>query len=194
MSIEVSATAHSNAEPHRVFVLLKDGSTWPRWSMFRAFELERAGSPDPFGVGAVRKFVSSTRRAREEVIELVPDRRLSYILLSGLPLKNYRADVALDGDPTGGTHIHWTAHFEVDNAATRWFWKLVMQYVLATTTSRLAEGAQDASIVTAAETNLTSGSGHPKLRGFGKTVGTRACRVIHRAQHRSNLAPPLRAR
>jgi Polyketide cyclase / dehydrase and lipid transport len=156
MSIEISATARSNARPHQVFALLKDGSTWPQWSMFEAFELERAGSPDPFGVGAVRVFVSTSRRAREEVIELLPDRRLSYVLLSGMPFKNYRADVALDAGPTGGTRIRWAAHFEVENRWTGWFWKLVMHRVLASTASKLAEGAQNTSIVCAAEANLAA--------------------------------------
>jgi len=165
MSIEISATAHSNAGPNQLFALLKDGSTWPQWSMFEAFELERAGSPDPLGIGAVRVFVSSTRRAREEVVELVPDRQLSYILLSGMPFENYRADVVLEPDSTGGTHIRWTAHFEVNSPWTGWFWKLVMHRVLASTASKLAKGAEDASIVSAAEArSSTSG----RATGIGK--------------------------
>jgi len=36
-------TARSRADPHRVLAILKDGSTWPQWSM-PTFELERAGS------------------------------------------------------------------------------------------------------------------------------------------------------
>jgi len=151
MSAVVFATARSRADPHRVFALLKDGSTWPQWSMFKAFELERAGSPDPLGIGAVRVFVSSTRRAREEVVELVPDRQLSYILLSGMPFENYRADVVLEPDSTGGTHIRWTAHFEVSTPWTGWFWKLVMHRVLSSTASKLAQAAENASIVSSAQ-------------------------------------------
>jgi hypothetical protein len=153
MPIEISATAHSHSAPAQVFALLKDGATWPRWSMFKAFELERASSPDPFGIGAVRVFVSTTR-AREEVIELVPDRQLSYILLSGLPFKNYRADVLLEPDLAGGTRIKWSARFEVNKPWTAWFWKFVMQRVLASTASKLAKGAEDPSIVAAAEKHL----------------------------------------
>jgi hypothetical protein len=151
MTIEISATARSNAQPSQVFGLLKDGATWPRWSMFKAFELERAGSPDPLGVGAVRVFVTSSTRAREEVVELVPDRQLSYILLSGMPFRDYRADVLLEPSPASGTNIRWSARFEVNKWWTRWFWKYVMQRVLASTASRLARGAEDASIVAAAE-------------------------------------------
>jgi hypothetical protein len=35
-------------------------------------------------------------RAREEIVELIPDRRLSYVLLSGYPFRDYRADVDLE--------------------------------------------------------------------------------------------------
>jgi hypothetical protein len=152
--IEILATAQSNADPSRVFGLLKDGSTWPRWSMFKAFELERAGIPDPLGVGAIRVFVTRTTRAREQVVEIIPDRQLSYILLSGLPLRNYRADVLLNPGPAGGTLVRWSARFEVEKRWTAWFWEYLMQRVLASTTLRLAKGAEDLSI----------GAGDPKVK------------------------------
>src|SRR6202008_3555440 len=39
-AIHVSATAQSRAPAATVFALLKDGTTWPSWTMFDAFELE----------------------------------------------------------------------------------------------------------------------------------------------------------
>jgi hypothetical protein len=73
-----------------------------------------------------------------------------------MPFKNYQADVDLDADPTGGTYIRWAADFEVEHRWTGWFWKLVMQRVLASTASKLAEGAENSSIVCAAEANLAA--------------------------------------
>jgi len=52
--IEIGVEAFSHAEADDVFRLLRDGSTWPRWSLFDAFELEREGVGDRLGVGAVR--------------------------------------------------------------------------------------------------------------------------------------------
>src|SRR3569833_4651731 len=111
--IEIVASACSSAERSSVFALLKDGSTWPRWSMFTAFELERAGEIDPLGVGAIRVFVSPSRRACEEVVEVVEGRQLSYVLRSGMPFRNYRADVRLKPRSSGVTEISWQARFEV---------------------------------------------------------------------------------
>src|SRR5438067_46868 len=103
------------ADAATVFRLLVDGVTWPTWSPLGSFELERAGNPPAGadrgeGVGAIRIF--RTRRVtgevinREEVVEAVPNRRFSYILLSGLPLRDYRADIDLE-PVDGGTTIHW---------------------------------------------------------------------------------------
>lgn len=152
--INIAATACSSATSSDVFALLKDGSTWPRWSMFSAFELERAGEPDPLGVGAVRVFVSPSRRASEEVVEIVEGRQLSYILLSGMPFRDYRADVCLEPRSSGGTKISWQAHFEVERFGTRWFWKWVMLWALGSTARRLAKAATDPSILSAALANI----------------------------------------
>ena len=75
--------ARTEASASTVFALLKDGATWPHWTMFNAFRLERLGRDEPFGVGAVRVFITSVSKAREEIVELVPNQRLSYVLLSG---------------------------------------------------------------------------------------------------------------
>lgn len=152
--IEIAASAHSQATAAEVFALLKDGTTWPRWSMFSAFALERAGADDPLGVGAIRVFVSRSRRTREEVVDIVEGRRLSYVLCSGMPFRDYRADVRLEPKTSGGTAISWRAHFEVQYPGSRWFWKPVMRRVLASTARRLAQAATDASIVDAARTNI----------------------------------------
>lgn len=43
---------------------------------------------------------------RERIVERVPDRRVSYVLLSGLTVRDYRADVDLS--PRGsGTSVRW---------------------------------------------------------------------------------------
>jgi hypothetical protein len=140
--IRILATAHSSADPAAVFALLKDGSTWPGWSMFDAFELERAGRDEAYGVGAIRVFITKISRAREEVVELVQDRRLSYVLLSGLPFRDYRADVDLVPAQDGGTTISWSAAFDAKHFGTGWFWRLFMARVLAKTAAALAAAAQ----------------------------------------------------
>jgi hypothetical protein len=140
-AICVAATARSRAPAAAVFALLKDGTTWPDWTMFDAFELERPGNEEPMGLGAIRVFSTALSRAREEIVELVPDRRLSYILLSGFPFNNYRADVDLSPRADGGTSIDWRASFEAKYPGTGWFWRLFMTAVLRKVASDLASAA-----------------------------------------------------
>ena len=86
----IDVSAHSSAAPAAVFALLQDGSTWPEWSPIESFELEREGDPPPEGVGAIRFFRRGRTTGRDEIVELVPDRRLGYVSLSGLPVRDHR--------------------------------------------------------------------------------------------------------
>ena len=103
--------ATTTADPATVYALLRDGAGWPSWSPIDSFELERPGVDEPEGVGAVRVFRSGRVVGRDTIVELVPDRRLSYTHESTLPVRNYRGDVDLT--PTaGGTEIRWVSSFD----------------------------------------------------------------------------------
>ncbi|GAB3005284.1 hypothetical protein GCM10027184_73310 [Saccharothrix stipae] len=131
----VDVTVRSAAPPERVYRLVADSSTWPRWSPVLRHERERAG--DASGVGEVRVFHNKGRKARtrEEVVELTPNRRVGYVLLSGLAIRDYQAfiDLEPDGD---GTAIHWYSSFEPKARGTGWLYRLVLQAVI----SRYARG------------------------------------------------------
>ena len=106
----ISARGRSEASPAAVYAALRDGATWPEWSTIDSFELERPGQGKPEGLGAIRLWRTKGRKLREEIVELVPERRFSYTVLSGLAIKGYRADVDLT--PTaGGCEIHWHSSF-----------------------------------------------------------------------------------
>jgi hypothetical protein len=139
--IEVEGHATSRAAPDAVFALLKNSDTWPRWSMFKSAELEQPGRDEPYGVGSIRVFSTSVTRAREQVVELIPDRQLSYVLLSGLPFRNYRADVRLTPPGDSGTRIDWTASFQC-RYGTGWFWRLFMNRILSDLAKQLAVAAE----------------------------------------------------
>jgi hypothetical protein len=81
-----------------------------RWTPLRRVVLEAGGSPDPHGVGAVRALHLIGPPIREQVTGFEPPRRLTYRLLSGLPVRDYTGEVLLE--PTGaGTRIRWTIMF-----------------------------------------------------------------------------------
>ena len=140
-SIKVEGIAISRAAPAAVFSLLKNSDTWPKWSMFKTAELEQPGQDEPYGVGSIRIFSTSVTRSRERVIELIADRQLSYVLLSGLPFRNYRADVCLTSPGGVGTRINWTASFQC-LYGTGWFWRRFMNSVLSDMARRLAAAAE----------------------------------------------------
>jgi hypothetical protein len=115
----VEQTATTPARADVVFGLLRDGATWPEWSPIDSYELERPARDEPEGLGAIRRFRTGRYLMREEIVELVPGRRFSYRLLSGLPVLGYRADVDLE--PNGnGTVIRWHASFVPEYFGTGW--------------------------------------------------------------------------
>jgi hypothetical protein len=138
--INIDISAHSRAAPGAVFALLADGASWPAWSPIESFELERPGVPPPEGVGAIRVFRKGRTTGRDQIVEIVPDRRLSYVSLSGPPVRDYRADVDLDG--TGeGTTIRWRASFSPKIFGTGWVLQRSLQRFLEQCASGLAEYA-----------------------------------------------------
>jgi hypothetical protein len=145
-SHSIIAHACTSAPASAVFALLKDGSTWPHWTIFKAFALERAGIHEPLGIGAIRVFSTAISTAREENDDLVPNRRLSYMLLSGFPVRNYRADVDLKSANPGETTICWKASFEAKYPSTGWFWQWFFRLVLARCAADLASAAKNPKI------------------------------------------------
>ena len=103
----------SEAPVADVWPLLGEARRWSEWSFLTGSRLEREGRPDPDGVGAVRRFTSFGIGSREEVVAWEPPHHLGYTILSGFPVRGYRADVVLRPDEAGGgTVITWSATFD----------------------------------------------------------------------------------
>jgi len=103
--------ARSDAPVEVVWPLLGEARRWRDWSFLTATGLEREGTPDPDGVGAVRKFTRYGVGSREEVVAWDPPHHLAYRILSGFPVRDYRADVTLE--PAGtGTRIEWAGTYD----------------------------------------------------------------------------------
>ncbi len=102
--------ATTSADPATVYALLRDGAGWPEWSPIESFALERQGAGEMEGVGAVRVFRAGRVTGRDEIAELVPDRRLAYRHTSSLPIRDYVGEVDLE-PRDGGTEIRWVSTF-----------------------------------------------------------------------------------
>lgn len=105
---EIDIRTTTPATPEQVWRLLDDSSTWPSWTPIDFFVLIKPGNGD--GPGEIREFVTGGYTIREEIVERRRDSRLSYVLLSGLPLRDYRADIDLT-PRAGGTDISWHTGF-----------------------------------------------------------------------------------
>lgn len=138
--IHVRRTAE--ADPAAVWRLLGDSSTWPSWTPIESFELERPGDAD--GLGEVRVFTTGRLRVREEIVEIRTTRRLSYRLLSGLAVRDYRADVELISRPALGpasTDIHWHTTFSAKFPGFGWLYRRA----IAKATQKFVDGLAEHS-------------------------------------------------
>ena len=133
--------ARSEAAPQAVYALLVDGASWPTWSGHDSFELVEPGEAGGESLGAVRVFRRGRVASRERIVELVPERRLSYELLSGLPLSGYRGDVDLEPADGGGTAIHWHSSFTAKVPGTGWIYTRALRTFIQRAADGLARHA-----------------------------------------------------
>jgi Polyketide cyclase / dehydrase and lipid transport len=123
--LEIDERAWTAADPDTVYGLLAKGATWPVWSPIGSFELQQEGEGEPEGLNAVRIFRTGRTTSVERLVELRPGRRLSYALLDGLPLVDYRADVDLEPSDDG-TSIRWHSTFVPKRRGTGWLYRFVL--------------------------------------------------------------------
>jgi Polyketide cyclase / dehydrase and lipid transport len=117
--VTFTVSAWSAAPPVAVYKLLGSGATWPEWSPIGSFRLEREGRDGGESLGAIRVFTTGTVHSREELVGLEPGRSFSYTALSGLPIRDHRADVTL-AERDGGTAIDWREDFQVKIPGAGW--------------------------------------------------------------------------
>jgi Polyketide cyclase / dehydrase and lipid transport len=137
---KIDVTVTSRADIDRVYKLLIDGARWPECSPLGSFELESPAANGLEDVGAIRVFRTGPVTMREQIVEAIPGRRFSYVVLSGMPLKDYRADVDLTEAGTG-TDIHWHSEFDAKIPGTGWFYRWYLARFIRRTVSGLAAAA-----------------------------------------------------
>jgi hypothetical protein len=139
----IDHTAATGADPVSVYALLADGSTWPGWSPIGAFTLLEPGAGIPEGLGAVRLFTTGRHRSRERVVECRPGEVFSYVLESGLPLRDYRAVITLT-PAAGGTSINWRSTFRPKVPGSGWLYRRELGKFIMETVDGLAVAADRA--------------------------------------------------
>ena len=138
--MDIDVRVPTTADPATIYALLLDGATWPTWSSLDAFEMVRGTDGE---LGAVRLFKTGKHRSYEELVELIPGRRLSYALVAphNLPFKTYRADVDIEDGA-----IRWHSVFTMKRPGTAFLTKLVFgRFIKATAKGLAARAEADAS-------------------------------------------------
>jgi hypothetical protein len=118
----IERQATSRAEPEAVFALLADAPGWPSWSPLGATVMVQESPDGPGGVGEVHRFDTGRYRSLEEVVVSDRPHHFAYVLVSGLPLKNYRADVTVEA-VDGGSRITWRSTFQAKVPLTGWIFR-----------------------------------------------------------------------
>lgn len=110
--LRVEAEGTTRADPEIVWSLVADANTYSRWGPWNdgGYRPPTAG---PSRRGSVQWFRYGRRTTTvEEILEVEEPCRVVYTVVSGLPVKNYRAEVTLTPAPSGGTSIRWAATWD----------------------------------------------------------------------------------
>lgn len=110
-SLRVEAEGTAKASPETVWALLANASSYAEWGPWNGSgdrELAGKASGD---AGTIRWMRYGNTTTVEKVLESEAGRRMVYTVVSGIPVRNYRAEVTLT--PTAaGTHIRWAAEWD----------------------------------------------------------------------------------
>lgn len=136
--------ASTRAPVDVVWPLVGEAARWREWSFLSKTGLEREGSPEPDGVGAIRRFTRFGVGSREEVVAWDPPGHLAYRILSGFPVRNYLADVTLTPDGTG-TRIEWAGRYDPKWPGTGRVLAAVLAFMMQRFTDDLAAYADNAA-------------------------------------------------
>ena len=136
---EIDVRRKISATPEAVFDLLGDSSTWTAWTPVESYrEIEPGGLG---GTGEIRQFTTGRVRIREEIVEKVRNRRLTYVMLSGLALKDYRAEIDLE--PAGdGCEVRWHTTFRASFPGSGWMYRRALEKVTRQFVEGLAAAAE----------------------------------------------------
>jgi hypothetical protein len=120
--IRVEHEARIAAKRERIWEILTDHEGMPRWFPAREVIRRRPGSPDPNGVDAVRVVRASGLAIEERVTAFEPGKRMEYVVTGGVPLRDHRGQVVLDGgDADGDTCVvRWSVELRPLIPGTGW--------------------------------------------------------------------------
>jgi hypothetical protein len=105
--VEIRVRAHAAAPLAVTWSVLADQSGMAAWTPARTVMIEHQGDPPPAGVGTIRVAALVLLKVREQITAVDEPTRLTYRLLSVIPVRDYVGETLLTGTDTV-TDILWT--------------------------------------------------------------------------------------
>jgi Polyketide cyclase / dehydrase and lipid transport len=132
-------TARSSADAAALFALEADGSRWSEWArpLVPQSTWERPGE-----VGAIRLLGLRPLFVREETVEYEQDRRHVYVMLTPMPVRDYRAELVLTPRAGGGTDLVWRGTFVERIRGTGPVFRALLRGLLSVLAKRLVRAAE----------------------------------------------------
>jgi len=109
--LHVEAEGVSRAAPEVVWELLDDASSYCEWGPWNGSGYQSPADQAHHGAGTIRWMRYGRTTTVERVLESEPGRRMTYTVVKGIPVRNYRAEVTLTPDGAG-TRIRWSAGWD----------------------------------------------------------------------------------
>jgi hypothetical protein len=140
INVEVRRLTH--ASPATIYAIAKNSAGYPLWSRIGSFEHVRDGRGERFGVGSIRIYTTWPLKLHEEVVELVSDRLVAYVLHRGLPFNDYRATIEIFPSAPSGSIVSWRSAFSARIPGTAALCRRFVQSILNDMVAALAREAE----------------------------------------------------
>jgi hypothetical protein len=101
---------------------LADTASWPDWAPFDEVTVEEGHE-----LGEIRRLRSGRITTRERIVGFEPPRRYVYEIVSGLPIRDYVAEILVSPLAGNGTEVRWQARFRPKIPGTGWVLKRLLQ-------------------------------------------------------------------
>jgi Polyketide cyclase / dehydrase and lipid transport len=118
----IEVRAHAHASPQQVWTVLADTASWADWAPFDEVTVEKGHE-----IGEIRRLRSGRITTRERIVGFEPPRRYVYEIISGLPIRDYVAEVLFSPLAGDGTEVRWQARFRPKIPGTGWVLKRLLQ-------------------------------------------------------------------
>ncbi len=110
--LHVEAEGTTSADVETVWALVSDANTYAKWGPWNDGGYGPSGK-GPSQPGSIQWFTFGRRTTSvEKILEVDAPSRISYTVLRGIPVKNYRAEITLTPNVPSGTSIRWVATWD----------------------------------------------------------------------------------